>query len=516
MILLKDAAATKTAILDMYLSFSGKAEHPDDRVIVFFAGHGMTKQGTRGPIGYLVPVNGDWQNLNSLIRWDDLTRNADLIPAKHILFIMDACYSGLAMQRVLPPGTHRFISDMLQRPARQVITAGKADETVADDGGPQGGHSIFTGYLLEGLHGAAADKNGVMTATNLMHYVYQKVGQDNRSRQTPHYGHIDGDGDFILKVPSGEEYLVESVVEVPEPTASFLEEKISRPTFAEKNGYVDPTHPNFGRNDWSRKLGETRRVGNNLSSESKEVSRAFSWLSLIVEPVANQPISIDIAQEANRLPQLIPSVIPARDKPYHEQFMLPRTVMTTFDSVLMFNKVDSQSEFWKYYFRLDKKGNMEYASTGDVFWEYNGVRAFRYVQVIGLIWQFVFFAKSLLGNAGYAAGIRFLVNLVGTRNTILIDFSRSPGEGQQVWRSPLDGGLAWAKLGLDTLGCHDPNLQTEHKIVIGNLSEAESQKLILDIAHQLGLAYNHKSPPRCFNYNTNVFPWAQYFNEKSW
>ena len=105
---------------------------------MFFAGHGVTIDGQHGQIGYLVPVDGDSQRLSSLLRWDDLTRNADVIPAKHILFIMDACYSGLAMNRTVTPGTQRFLSNMLQRFSRQVITAGKADEKVADGGGPTG------------------------------------------------------------------------------------------------------------------------------------------------------------------------------------------------------------------------------------------------------------------------------------------------------------------------------------------------------------------------------------------
>src|SRR5947208_2370067 len=142
---------------------------------------------------------------SKLIRWDDLTRNADIIPAKHILFVMDACYSGLAIQRAGQPGERRFVTDMLQRQSRQVITAGKADEVVADGGGPRGENSIFTGYLLEGLHGKAADDGGVITASNLMNYAYRKVSTDSRSNQTPHFGHIDGDGDFILWQPKEDE-----------------------------------------------------------------------------------------------------------------------------------------------------------------------------------------------------------------------------------------------------------------------------------------------------------------------
>src|SRR4051812_12499272 len=50
-IILKDADATKEAILDNFLDFSVNASDPNDRVFVFFAGHGTTIDGARGPVG---------------------------------------------------------------------------------------------------------------------------------------------------------------------------------------------------------------------------------------------------------------------------------------------------------------------------------------------------------------------------------------------------------------------------------------------------------------------------------
>src|SRR5207244_2588726 len=116
----------------------------------------------------------------------ELTRNADLIEAKHILFVMDACYGGLALMRGITPGTKRFLKDMLIRRSRQVLTAGKADEVVADSGGPLPGHSVFTGHLLEALQGKAANSEGIITAATLSAYVYMAVSSDAGSQQTPH------------------------------------------------------------------------------------------------------------------------------------------------------------------------------------------------------------------------------------------------------------------------------------------------------------------------------------------
>lgn len=199
--LLTDDAANKVAILKAFLRFSNDDVGLDDRVVVFFAGHGHTRTGSRGEIGYLVPHDADMADFSTFIRWDELTRNADLIRAKHVLFIMDACYGGLALVRTATPGSTRFLKDMMLRTSRQALTAGKADEVVADSGGPLPNHSVFTGHLIEGLQGKAATTDGVLTASAVMSYVYSKVANDKNSNQTPHYGHIDGDGDMIFLAP---------------------------------------------------------------------------------------------------------------------------------------------------------------------------------------------------------------------------------------------------------------------------------------------------------------------------
>lgn len=198
--LLVDEDATKANVLSGFLRFaSDPAMTEDDRIVVFFAGHGHTVSGRSGETGFLVPVDGDPGDLGTLIRWDELTRGADLIPAKHILFVMDACYGGLAFKRKpLSPGSMRYLRDMMMRVSRQVLTAGKADEPVSDGGGTRKGHSIFTSSLLDALDGAAQTQDGIISANGVMAYVYDQVGRSPHSQQTPHYGFVDGDGDLIF------------------------------------------------------------------------------------------------------------------------------------------------------------------------------------------------------------------------------------------------------------------------------------------------------------------------------
>ncbi len=214
---LTDGKATKENIMSAFLSYANKQTNADDKILFFFAGHGHTITGKRGEVGYLIPYNGSLKDLSTLIRWDEITRNADLITAKHILFIMDACYGGLAITRTLPPGSKRFLKDMMQRYSRQVLTAGKANETVSDSGGPLPDHSVFTGHFLEALNGKAETADGVITANGVISYVYERVAKDPYSKQTPHYGFLDGDGDFIFKAP-----ILETISESPKKDNDVL------------------------------------------------------------------------------------------------------------------------------------------------------------------------------------------------------------------------------------------------------------------------------------------------------
>jgi uncharacterized caspase-like protein len=120
--ILCDGAAKASTIRSAFLKYTKLTT--DDRILFFFAGHGHTVTARRGETGFLVPSDGKVDDLSTLIRWDELTRNAELIPAKHILFLMDACYGGLALKRKAPQsGSMRFFKDMLQRYSRQVISS---------------------------------------------------------------------------------------------------------------------------------------------------------------------------------------------------------------------------------------------------------------------------------------------------------------------------------------------------------------------------------------------------------
>ncbi|HTA45404.1 MAG TPA: polysaccharide deacetylase family protein [Bryobacteraceae bacterium] len=174
----------------------------DDRVFFFFAGHGATRTlADNRQIGFIIPVDADLNNYYSTaISMTELREASDLIPAKHVYFVMDSCYSGLALTRGgASAGGRSYLEEVTSRVARQILTAGGADQLVADDG--PGGHSVFTWALLEGLDGKAdLDHNGVITASELGAYVSPIVA--SFSHQTPAMGNLIGSegGEFVFEL----------------------------------------------------------------------------------------------------------------------------------------------------------------------------------------------------------------------------------------------------------------------------------------------------------------------------
>lgn len=206
-ITLKNEQATRTGIL---AAFHDKLAHgnlqPNDRIFVFFAGHGATRKLSSGrDLGYIVPVDADPNNLaTDAIPMTEIQNIAESLPAKHALFVMDACYSGLGLTRGAANAS--FLRDNAKRLGRQMLTAGGSDQLVSD-GGPNG-HSVFTWTLLQGL-GGKADLNGdsLITGTELAAYVAPAVS--SVSQQTPAFGSLPGSegGEFVFELPEESEFL---------------------------------------------------------------------------------------------------------------------------------------------------------------------------------------------------------------------------------------------------------------------------------------------------------------------
>lgn len=198
-ITLHNDQATKDRIMEVLTEELPAQMGRDDALFLFWAGHGNQEKSDYGEIGYLIPYDGSTDKIRKNITMAEIRDTVSKkIPAKHVFYVMDACYSGLLTTRTVDGKTRRdlsYLKEITKESARQVLTAGgKGEEAL--DGGPKG-HSVFTGRLIEILENAP----DFITANELQASIKEKVHSDASARnhsQTPGFGALYGLGDFVF------------------------------------------------------------------------------------------------------------------------------------------------------------------------------------------------------------------------------------------------------------------------------------------------------------------------------
>ena len=200
--------ATQKGIVRLLTNELPKEMGSEDSLFIFWAGHGNQESSPDGDIGYLIPYDGVLDDISSAVTMSEIRDTiSKKIPAKHVFYAMDACYSGLLTTRAVDPKVRRdlgYLREITKERVRQILTAGSKGQEVLD-GGPKG-HSVFTGRLIEVLE-ATGD---FITANEIQAILKEKVYGDAKGRghnQTPGFGALSGVGDFVF-VPS-KEYLLE-------------------------------------------------------------------------------------------------------------------------------------------------------------------------------------------------------------------------------------------------------------------------------------------------------------------
>mgnify|MGYP001429549282 CR=1 FL=1 len=180
-----------------------KSVGTNDRVVFYFAGHGQTEElGIKGgDEGFLIPSDGNLEDLYlTAIPMDELKRISDWSKAKHMLFLVDACYGGLAAMntRSLNTSSPNYLEKISKDISRQIITAGGKEEKVLEKDDWE--HSAFTKNLLSGLRDKRADYNedGFITGSEIGMYVQEKVTIDTENYQTPQIRKFTSDEGEII------------------------------------------------------------------------------------------------------------------------------------------------------------------------------------------------------------------------------------------------------------------------------------------------------------------------------
>jgi tetratricopeptide (TPR) repeat protein len=199
--LIMDKAATQRRILtELFHRLPEKAGR-NDRVLFYFAGHGQTEDlPGGGKKGHIIPVDAETDSYaSSAVSMEQIRSLSSRIAAKHIFYVMDCCYSGLGLNR--SAGVWPGISDYLRKVSAmrvvQIITAGGQGEQVQE----REGHGLFTSYFLKAIGGEAdIDKDNVVTGTELGAYLRPAVSNASRQAQTPLFGRLEGEGEFLFFV----------------------------------------------------------------------------------------------------------------------------------------------------------------------------------------------------------------------------------------------------------------------------------------------------------------------------
>jgi len=187
----------------------------NNRLLFYFAGHGMPLESDDGPRGFLLPQDAHPNNSKTFLPMQVLHDALVALPCHHLLVILDCCFAGTfrwsTTRKAIPilETIHQEHYDRFIRyPAWQVITSAAHNQEALDFLSDKRGigaksqhqaiqHSPFAEALFEALqHGdpdekgrrykkADLTKDGVITAPELYLYLRDNVETRSSERQTP-------------------------------------------------------------------------------------------------------------------------------------------------------------------------------------------------------------------------------------------------------------------------------------------------------------------------------------------
>jgi hypothetical protein len=211
----------------------GRGNHPNNQVLVYYAGHGARAEVVKDGIenAFIVPVDAGagsdkepWYY--SAVPLLTLVNEIQAVPAEHVLAVLDSCFSGdifrysfrqpegrpasagsgvqrgageVAWVSSSGPGRtgNAWVDRELNRPARWYLTAGRADEKVPD-------RSRFREAFVEALSGSARSQEpGVLTVDELTTFIQRRLAGSDQTPLGEHIG-IDSqnEGQILFQVPA--------------------------------------------------------------------------------------------------------------------------------------------------------------------------------------------------------------------------------------------------------------------------------------------------------------------------
>jgi tetratricopeptide (TPR) repeat protein len=154
----------------------------NDRVLIYFAGHGFVSAGR----GWLATYDVDLHNISgTAYPMDALGLDiGSRIKGKWKVLITDACHSGA----ITPEADRQQVTNTLLDLQKSLfsLTASRDREQSFESAQFGGGHGVFTYYVIKGIEGEAdTNGDGVVDADELAEYVHTNVRLATEGRQNP-------------------------------------------------------------------------------------------------------------------------------------------------------------------------------------------------------------------------------------------------------------------------------------------------------------------------------------------
>jgi len=196
--------ADHDTIKDTMYSLARKLKKKDN-LLIYYAGHGHLdeKEGK----GYWLPVDASMDKPSKWVSNSFVSDQAKATEAKHVLLIVDSCFSG-SLTKTRSTGTKKitedqmkdreYLKDLQNSTTRLVITSGGVSPVLDSVGGE---HSLFAEKLIKTLK----ENNGVVNTSQIFENIRKYVSVNSKSlgiKQVPerkvllHF--MDEGGDFLF------------------------------------------------------------------------------------------------------------------------------------------------------------------------------------------------------------------------------------------------------------------------------------------------------------------------------
>ncbi len=185
---------------------------PENRLIIYYSGHGKRlftkedeeeKQENDKVDHFIVPVNAPNPDIDRIgflknaMHLNRLLYYSEIIKSKHVLFVLDFCFSG-GIFKIEKSGTPKRIMENAKKAVRQFITAGRHDETVPDNGS-------FREAFIAALQGEGdLNSDAYLTGSEIGQYIQNRITTED---QSPQYGKVNikelSQGEFVIALSPG-------------------------------------------------------------------------------------------------------------------------------------------------------------------------------------------------------------------------------------------------------------------------------------------------------------------------